>query len=135
MGLSLRSRHQCHRRACIEPQGARIEITDNDPGIPGDERDAVLRRFYRSESGRRITTPGYGLRLSIVAAIVRLHGFRLQITESESGGARVSVECWARHWRCRLPRVDQRPIAGCDRLPIGAAGGSVRPSRAVSAHD
>jgi len=39
------------------------------------ERDAVLRRFYRSDKIRN--TPGVGLGLSLVAAIVKLHGFRL----------------------------------------------------------
>ncbi|GAA0709357.1 HAMP domain-containing sensor histidine kinase [Dokdonella soli] len=80
--------------ASIEAQGPRVEIIDSGPGIPSGERDAVLQRFYRSECGREISTPGYGLGLSIVSAIVRLHGFRMQIGESESGGARVSVECW-----------------------------------------
>ncbi len=84
----------CLRAYCVS-QGTRVEISDSGPGIPGDERDAVLQRFYRSESGRETSTPGYGLGLSIVAAIVRLHGFRLQIGESSSGGARVSVECWS----------------------------------------
>jgi signal transduction histidine kinase len=82
-------------RASVETQGARVDIIDSGPGIPSGERDAVLKRFYRSECGREVMTPGYGLGLSIVAAIVRLHGFRLAIGESESGGARVSVQCWS----------------------------------------
>jgi signal transduction histidine kinase len=81
-------------RACVEAQGARVDIVDNGPGIPIGEREAVLKRFYRSESGREMPTQGHGLGLSIVSAIVRLHGFRLQIGESEGGGARVSVRCW-----------------------------------------
>lgn len=82
-------------RAAMEDQGPRVDVVDSGPGIPSGEREAVLQRFYRSESGRQISAPGYGLGLSIVAAIVRLHGFRLSIGASESGGARVSVQCWS----------------------------------------
>jgi signal transduction histidine kinase len=38
----------------------------------------VTKRFYRSDKSRR--TEGLGLGLSLVAAIVKLHGFRLTIT-------------------------------------------------------
>ena len=49
----------------------RVRISDTGPGIPQDERDAVMRRFYRSESSR--TTAGSGLGLSLVDAVARLH--------------------------------------------------------------
>ncbi|MEO7431715.1 MAG: HAMP domain-containing sensor histidine kinase [Dokdonella sp.] len=81
-------------RAAMENQGPRVDVIDSGPGIPSGERAAVLQRFYRSESGRQVSAPGYGLGLSIVAAIVRLHGFQLSIGDSTSGGACVSVRCW-----------------------------------------
>ena len=81
-------------QASMRTRGPRVDIVDSGPGIPSGERDAVLQRFYRSESGREPLTQGYGLGLSIVSAIVRLHGFRLRIEDNESGGARVSVDCW-----------------------------------------
>jgi signal transduction histidine kinase len=70
--------------------GPRIIVQDNGPGVPPDERTAVLQRFYRSERDR--LTPGSGLGLSIVAAIVRLHRFRLELQES-GPGLRVVIEC------------------------------------------
>jgi signal transduction histidine kinase len=82
-------------RAALEARGPRVDIVDSGPGIPSTERDAVLQRFYRSERGRESDAQGYGLGLSIVSAIVRLHGFALRIDDSESGGTRVSVNCWA----------------------------------------
>ena len=81
-------------RVVEQPEGPRVDIVDNGPGIPSRERDAVLQRFYRGEHVREPPREGYGLGLSIVAAIVRLHGFRLRIGDAETGGARVSVECW-----------------------------------------
>ncbi|MBR1269373.1 two-component sensor histidine kinase [Bradyrhizobium sp. AUGA SZCCT0222] len=54
-----------------------IRVTDTGSGISEHEREAVLRRFYRSDKIRN--TPGVGLGLNLVAAIVKLHGFRLTI--------------------------------------------------------
>jgi signal transduction histidine kinase len=54
-----------------------IQVRDTGPGISEGERDAVVRRFYRSDKSRN--TEGLGLGLSLVAAIVKLHGFRFTI--------------------------------------------------------
>jgi signal transduction histidine kinase len=55
-----------------------IRVSDNGPGIPETDRGAVTKRFYRSDKSRR--TDGLGLGLSLVAAIVKLHGFLFSIT-------------------------------------------------------
>ena len=68
-----------------------IEIQDSGPGIPEVERKKVFQRFYRCEDGSSQT--GFGLGLSIVAAIVNLHGFKLHIGTSPSGGASLMLEC------------------------------------------
>jgi signal transduction histidine kinase len=68
-----------------------IEVQDTGPGIPEVERDKVFQRFYRCEDGSSQT--GFGLGLSIVAAIVNLHSFKLQIGASPSGGASLVLEC------------------------------------------
>jgi len=67
-----------------------VRVTDTGCGISEQERrEAVLRRFYRSDKIRN--TPGVGLGLNLVAAIVKLHGFRLTI---HSGlGCRVEIVC------------------------------------------
>ena len=54
-----------------------IRVKDTGAGISEFERDAVLKRFYRSEKLK--SAPGLGLGLNLVAAIVKLHGFRLTI--------------------------------------------------------
>ncbi|MBL8491454.1 MAG: sensor histidine kinase N-terminal domain-containing protein [Rhodocyclaceae bacterium] len=71
------------------PGGARLEITDNGPGIPQAERDAVFRRFHRL-AGQE--TEGSGLGLSIVARIAELHGARVALDDGAGGGLRVRVE-------------------------------------------
>jgi signal transduction histidine kinase len=56
-----------------------IRVSDTGPGILASEREAVTKRFYRSDKSRR--TEGLGLGLSLVAAIVKLHGFRFVIAD------------------------------------------------------
>jgi signal transduction histidine kinase len=60
-----------------------ISVTDSGPGIPAEERETVLRRFYRSERSRH--TPGSGLGLSLVAAVARLHELGLVIEDAHPG--------------------------------------------------
>jgi signal transduction histidine kinase len=66
-----------------------VRVSDTGPGISDQEREAVLRRFYRSDKIR--STPGVGLGLSLVAAIVKLHGFRLAIHPGPGG--RLDIIC------------------------------------------
>jgi signal transduction histidine kinase len=58
-------------------------VADTGCGISEQDREAVLRRFYRSDKIRN--TPGVGLGLNLVAAIVKLHGFRLAIHSGPGG--------------------------------------------------
>jgi signal transduction histidine kinase len=63
--------------------GAVITVADDGPGIPADEYQHVFRRFYRLERSRG--TPGNGLGLSLVAAVVRLHGARIDMFDNAPG--------------------------------------------------
>src|ERR1700737_3723274 len=60
-----------------------VIVPDTGPKIPAEEREAVLRRFYRAERDRH--TPGGGLGLSVVAAVARLHGLDLVIEDAKPG--------------------------------------------------
>jgi signal transduction histidine kinase len=64
-------------------RGAVISVADDGPGIPADECNRVFKRFYRLERSRR--TPGNGLGLSLVAAIARLHGARIEMRDNAPG--------------------------------------------------
>jgi signal transduction histidine kinase len=70
-----------------------IRVKDTGPGIPDIEREAVIRRFYRSDKSRR--TEGLGLGLSLVAAIVKLHGFQFAIAAGP--GCTVEIVCPKAH--------------------------------------
>jgi signal transduction histidine kinase len=84
------------------PAGGRVELSlarrgadtvicvnDTGPGIPETEREAVTKRFYRSDKSRG--SAGLGLGLSLVAAIVKLHGFQFSI--GGSPGCTAEIVC------------------------------------------
>ena len=78
-------------RAVNDMGSTRIEVLDSGPGIPAAERASVFQRFYRVDESDQ--HGGFGLGLSIVAAIINLHGFKLDVGTSELGGARLVLEC------------------------------------------
>lgn len=64
----------------------RLRVADTGIGIPEAEREAVLGRFYRSDKSRHV--PGSGLGLSLVMAILRLHGVDLAIADGDGPAER-----------------------------------------------
>lgn len=60
-----------------------ITIADHGPGIPEAERVRALERFVRLESAR--SRPGFGLGLSLAAAVARLHGGLLRLEDNAPG--------------------------------------------------
>lgn len=66
-----------------------VDVADSGPGVLPAEREKVLQRFYRVEASRS-EHPGNGLGLSLVNAVVKLHGGSLQLAENFPG-LRVSL--------------------------------------------
>lgn len=60
-----------------------VFVSDTGPGIPDDERQKVLRRFYRLERGR--TPEGTGLGLALVKAVSDLHGAKFVLSDARPG--------------------------------------------------
>jgi signal transduction histidine kinase len=65
------------------PGGSLLAVADDGPGIPPEDRDKVFRRFYRSEQSR--TTPGTGLGLALVKAVIDLHDGSIAILDNAPG--------------------------------------------------
>ena len=72
-----------------------VRVKDTGAGISEHERDAVLRRFYRSDKAGN--TSGLGLGLNLVAAIARLHGFRLTIVPGPGCVVEIGCPCASMH--------------------------------------
>lgn len=60
-----------------------ISVADDGPGIPAPEHQNVFKRFYRLEPSRGTT--GNGLGLSLVDAVARLHGARIEMLDNLPG--------------------------------------------------
>lgn len=90
------------------PDGVRLRVDDDGPGIPEGERARAFERFVRldPEPG-----PGVGLGLAIAQAVARAHGATIALADSPLGGLRVEVT---------LPRAAAAPA------PAQAGGGPSR---------
>jgi signal transduction histidine kinase len=71
-------------------EGAILRVSDTGPGVTESERELIVRRFYRSDRSRG--TKGLGLGLSLVAAIVKLHGFHFSILPGAGFVAEISFQ-------------------------------------------
>jgi signal transduction histidine kinase len=69
----------------VRAAGGRVilEVGDNGPGIPIEDRARVVERFVRLEKSR--TEPGSGLGLSLVAAVASLHKGEFRIEDNKPG--------------------------------------------------
>lgn len=71
-------------RAMLDGSDVAIAVTDNGPGIPESEREAIFREFYRGKSDLAQSRAGAGLGLAIARRVARLLGGDLTV-ESEAG--------------------------------------------------
>ena len=67
--------------------GIRLQVDDNGPGIAEDQREQLLQRGVRGDE----RVEGHGLGLAIVLEIVSAYDGDITITNSDLGGACVSV--------------------------------------------
>ena len=63
--------------------GIVLDIADDGPGIPESEREKVFRRLYRLDRSR--STPGSGLGLALVSAVVELHEGSVEAQDNGPG--------------------------------------------------
>ncbi|BBA39201.1 two-component regulatory system sensor kinase [Burkholderia contaminans] len=76
-------------RVSRDGEHARLDVIDNGPGIPADERDAVFERFHRGSKTQ--TVEGTGLGLSIVREIARVHQGSVTLSDAAGGGLVVTI--------------------------------------------
>lgn len=66
------------------PNGARLRVSDDGPGVPNEERERIFDPFFRSET-RTEDSGGVGLGLYLVRQIARHHGGDAVCLESDAG--------------------------------------------------
>ena len=69
----------------------RIDVTDTGIGIPAAETGQLFDRFVRASNARTSGRPGTGLGLSVVQAIVELHGGRVAVDSALGRGTTFSI--------------------------------------------
>jgi signal transduction histidine kinase len=69
--------------------GATVTVEDTGPGIPDEDLPHIFERFYRGEKSR--STPGSGLGLSLVRALVMIHGGSVSVASTLHQGSRFTV--------------------------------------------
>jgi two-component system OmpR family sensor kinase len=74
-----------------------LEVIDHGEGIPKQLREKVFERFYRADNSRNRDTGGTGLGLAIVKEIVTLHKGRIEVRETQGGGATFRVKLPTQH--------------------------------------
>ncbi len=62
-----------------------IAVSDDGPGLAAEDRARAGERFFRADAAR--TTPGSGLGLSLVRAVVALHGGQVVLDDTAPGRA------------------------------------------------
>jgi two-component system, OmpR family, sensor histidine kinase BaeS len=67
-------------------------VRDNGPGFPPETLPHLFERFYRADPSRSRASGGSGLGLSVVRAIMKLHGGTVQATNAVAGGAHLELQ-------------------------------------------
>jgi signal transduction histidine kinase len=60
-----------------------LEVADDGPGVPAEDRQRILQPFIRLERDRQ--QAGSGLGLSLVAAVIRLHRATIELLDHQPG--------------------------------------------------
>ena len=95
-----------HLRAAPQGEQLVLDVADNGPGIPKEDREHVFEAFYTGRASRNTAVKGTGIGLSVVLEFVSAHGGNVQIVDGEFPGA---------HFRITMP--------------ISATGGDDQPDR------
>ena len=102
---------------------AALDVADDGPGVPPDQRARVFERFVRLDDARARADGGAGLGLAIVAEVVAAHGGTVDVVGSPLGGAL---------FRVRLPLPAEPPEPEMVVEPTSARRPSPVPRRRLS---
>jgi signal transduction histidine kinase len=119
VNLLTNAHEYCPQGASIQVTAARvgedeveITVSDDGPGIPGEQIDHIFDRFTRGDAGMTQRVGGTGLGLAISKSLVELHGGTIAVSSPPGEGASFSI---------RLPAA--AAAEGSDAQPAPAEAG------------
>ena len=68
-----------------------VSVDDSGPGVKPELREAIFERFRQGDGGINRKAAGTGLGLAIAKEFVEMHKGRIQVLDSDLGGARFQV--------------------------------------------
>lgn len=68
-----------------------LQVADEGPGVPPDERHLIFERLYRGHHASVLRTPGTGIGLALVKEFAEQMGGEVMVGDAEGGGALFSV--------------------------------------------
>ena len=80
-----------HIKAATDSGSLIIDVADNGPGIPKEERDHVFEAFYTGRAAKSTAVKGTGIGLSVVLEFVAAHGGSVEIVDGEYPGAHFRI--------------------------------------------
>jgi signal transduction histidine kinase len=82
-----------HVRVAVATRGgdAVLEVVDDGPGIPADERSRIFDRLHTGSRATARPGSGTGLGLAIVRELARAMGGDVVVADADGGGARLEV--------------------------------------------
>src|ERR1700733_13191515 len=83
-----------HLRASAAGSQFVLDVADNGPGVPMEDREHVFEAFYTGRAAKSIAVKGTGIGLSVVLEFVSAHGGTIEIIDGEYPGA---------HFRITMP--------------------------------
>ena len=91
-----------------------LDVADNGPGIPEEDRAHIFDAFYTGRAAKGGSLKGTGIGLSVVLEFVNAHGGSVQIVDGEFPGA---------HFRITMPirAIGDRPASESSKEQAHAA--------------
>lgn len=76
-------------RVLLQEHHIHVSVIDNGPGIHDEDKPKIFRRFFRAEASRH--TPGNGLGLALVKAVMDLHKATIVLGDHSPSGLVMTV--------------------------------------------
>ncbi len=92
VGNAVRYAQNVKISARVSDRQLTVNVDDDGPGIPKDQRAEAFRPFVRLDNARNLDETGTGLGLAIALDIARAHGGELKLEDSPKGGLRAVVQ-------------------------------------------